>query len=64
MKFALKRLTLLKVFAPCALVLTFEWNQLCCFHSTHPKDHPVDVFVHELCKLFGRHGVPEYGFVY
>ena len=29
--------------------------------STQPKDHPVDVFVHEFCKLFGRHGVPEYG---
>lgn len=25
------------------------------------EHHPVDVFVHEFCKLFGRHGTPEYG---
>ena len=24
------------------------------------KYHQVDVFVHEFCKLFGKHGVPEY----
>lgn len=23
--------------------------------------HPVDTFVHEFCKLLGRHGAPEYG---
>lgn len=30
--------------------------------STHGTDgyHPVDCFVHQFCKLFGRHGVPEY----
>ena len=25
------------------------------------KYHPVDRFVHEFCKLFGKHGTPEYG---
>ena len=25
------------------------------------KYHPVDKFVHEFCKLFGKHGTPEYG---
>lgn len=25
------------------------------------KHHPVDKFVHEFCKLLGRHGTPEYG---
>ena len=24
------------------------------------KYHPVDTFVHEFCKLFGKHGTPEY----
>lgn len=23
--------------------------------------HPVDSFVHQFCKLFSRHGAPEYG---
>ena len=25
------------------------------------KYHPVDTLVHEFCKLFGKHGTPEYG---
>ena len=29
--------------------------------STEREYHPVDTFVHEFCKLFGRHGTPEYG---
>jgi len=27
----------------------------------HQDCHISDVMVHEFCKLFGRHGVPEYG---
>ena len=32
--------------------------------TTNPgrKYHPVDRFVHEFCKLFGKRGTPEYGF--
>lgn len=26
----------------------------------HRDYHPVDTLVHEFCKLFGRHGTPEY----
>ena len=30
--------------------------------SGHHREHdPTDVFIHEFCKLFGTHGVPEYG---
>ena len=29
--------------------------------SNSRKYHPVDTFVHEFCKLFGKHGTPEYG---
>ena len=30
--------------------------------SVYQRDHhPVDVFVHEFCKLLGKQGVPEYG---
>ena len=25
------------------------------------RHHPVDTFVHEFCKVFGKHGTPEYG---
>ncbi len=25
------------------------------------KYHPVDTFIHEFCKVFGKHGTPEYG---
>ena len=30
-------------------------------HSGSRKHHPVDTFVHEFCKVFGRYGTPEYG---
>ena len=29
--------------------------------STDRQHHPVDTLVHEFCKVFGRHGTPEYG---
>ena len=29
--------------------------------SSNRKYNPVDTFVHEFCKLFGKSGVPEYG---
>ena len=29
--------------------------------SKSRKYHPVDTLVHEFCKLFGKHGTPEYG---
>ena len=29
--------------------------------SSSRKYHPVDTLVHEFCKLFGKHGTPEYG---
>lgn len=31
--------------------------------SSRRKYHPVDTLVHEFCKLFGKHGAPEYGCV-
>ena len=30
-------------------------------NSGDRQHHPVDTFVHEFCKLFGKHGTPEYG---
>lgn len=30
--------------------------------SSNRKHHPVDTFVHEFCKIFGKHGTPEYGY--
>ena len=29
--------------------------------SSQREQHQVDTMVHEFCKLFGKHGVPEYG---
>ena len=31
------------------------------FSSNICRYHPLDTFVHEFCKVFGSHGVPEYG---
>ena len=32
-----------------------------CEDTSNRKYHPIDVFVHEFCKVFGKHGTPEYG---
>ena len=32
-----------------------------CGNSGGRQHHPVDTFIHEFCKLFGKHGTPEYG---
>ena len=29
--------------------------------NTSDRHHPIDTLVHEFCKVFGKHGTPEYG---